>query len=91
MTTVINSTSLWYWLVLMLPQRRRALSAAAGSLDAAKEMVSAVADTTMSVGARAFQIALAAVGIGLAVASDIAALRRCGGCCAFSSGSRGCF
>ncbi len=48
-------------------------SAVAGSLDAAKEMVSAVADTTMSVGARAFQIALAAVGIGLAVASDIAA------------------
>ena len=48
-------------------------SAVAGSLDAAKEMVSATADTTASVGARAFQIALAAVGIGLAVASDIAA------------------
>lgn len=46
-------------------------SAIAGSLDGAKEMVSAVADTTMSVGARAFQIALAAVGIGLAVASDV--------------------
>ena len=48
-------------------------SAVAGSLDAAKEMVSAVADTTMSAGARSFQIALAAVGIGLAVASDVAA------------------
>lgn len=50
------------------------LSAAAGSLDAAKEMVSAVADTTLTAGARSFQIALAAVGIGLAVASDIAAI-----------------
>lgn len=48
-------------------------SAIAGSLDAAKEMVSAVADTTASAGVRAFQIALAAVGIGLAVASDVAA------------------
>ena len=48
-------------------------SAVAGSLDAAKELLSATADTTASVGARAFQIALAKVGIGLAVASDIAA------------------
>ena len=48
-------------------------SAVAGSLDAAKEMVSATADTTLSAGARSFQIALAAVGIGLAVASDVAA------------------
>ena len=36
-------------------------------------VVSAVADTTASAGVRAFQIALAAVGIGLAVASDVAA------------------
>lgn len=49
-------------------------SAVAQSLDAAKEMVSAVADTTLSAGARSFQIALAAVGIGLAVASDAAAV-----------------
>lgn len=48
-------------------------SAVAGSLDAAKEMVSAVADTTQTAGARAFQIALAAVGIGLAVVSNVAA------------------
>lgn len=49
-------------------------SAIAGSLDAAKEMVSAVADTTASAGARSFQIAMAAVGIGLAVAADAAAI-----------------
>lgn len=60
---MINSTSLWYWLVLMAAAAAERFPAAAGSLDAAKEMVSAVADTTMSVGARAFQIALAAVGI----------------------------
>ena len=49
-------------------------AAVAQSLDAAKEMVSAVADTTLTAGARSFQIALAAVGIGLAVASDAAAI-----------------
>lgn len=47
--------------------------AVAGTLGAAKEMVSAVGDTAASAGGRAFQIALAAVGIGLAVASDVAA------------------
>ena len=36
-------------------------------------MLSAVADTTMSVGARSFQIGLAAVGIAAAVAGGIAA------------------
>lgn len=48
-------------------------SAIAQSLDAVKEMVSATADTTATAGARAFQIKLAAVGIGLAIASDIVA------------------
>ena len=48
-------------------------SAFAGSLDAIKEMVSATADATATAGVRAFQIKLAAVGIGLAIASDIVA------------------
>ena len=48
-------------------------SAIAGGADAAQAMLSAVADTTMSVGARSFQIGLAAVGIAAAVAGGIAA------------------
>ena len=43
-------------------------SAIAGGADAAQAMLSATADTTMSVGARSFQIGLAAVGIAAAVA-----------------------
>ncbi|WP_068166929.1 type II secretion system protein [Hydrogenophaga taeniospiralis] len=48
-------------------------SAIAGGADAAQAMLSATADTTMSAGARSFQIGLAAVGIAAAVAGGIAA------------------
>jgi len=49
------------------------LSGAAGVVDAGRELASAIADTTLTAGARAFQIALASVGMGLAVASGVAA------------------
>lgn len=47
--------------------------AVSADLDAAKEMMSAVGDTTMSAGARSFQIGLAAAGIVAAVAGSAAA------------------
>ena len=49
-------------------------SAISATLDAAKEMVSATADTTMSAGARSFQIGLAVAGIVAAAAGDVAAI-----------------
>lgn len=49
-------------------------AAVAGTLDAAKEMVSALGDTLATAGARSFQIVMAGVGIGLAIAADAAAI-----------------
>ncbi|HVL46320.1 MAG TPA: type II secretion system protein [Acidovorax sp.] len=51
------------------------LSAAAGTLAGAKELVAAIADTTMTAGARSFQIGLAVAGIVAAAISDALSIK----------------